>query len=476
MSAAPSPAARDEAARTTYREIVGLAVPAMASGFVYVAYHWINQWWVGRMEGRGDAPVAALSVAMFGTWAFGALSGLAGTGLNALVGRYVGAGRPAAARYVATHGLRFAAAFGALVGFVGVVLAPSLARWSHLGPDAAAMSTGYLRVFYAAGFAALTQGACDAVFRGHADTRTPFLVAVAALSINAALDPLLIFGAGPIPPLGVAGAGLASAISVTGGAAASLWMLARRGYLASARPSDDELRLDDATPIGRGPLRVIDLSVVRRVARIGVPPTLAGLSFVAIYFLLLDIVARAGGDAALAGLGVGLRGEQVAYFLGLGFSVAASSLVSRRMGAGRLADAQRCAVRAAMLASASCALWGAVLFFLAEPLAARFIEEASAVAARAYAADFYRIVAPCLMFQAWEHVLEGAFAGAGLTWPPMAVSVVLTVIRIPIANHVAVDLGWGVRGIWMVIAVTAGLRGVFIALWFARGTWKHRRV
>ena len=123
-----------------------------------------------------------------------------------------------------------------------------------------------------------------------------------------------------------------------------------------------------------------------------------------------------------------------------------------------------------------CAVWGALLFVLADPLSRLFIPEAESGVARGYAADFYRIVAPCLMFQAWEHVLEGAFSGAGLTWPPMAVSVALTVIRIPIARYVAIDLDWGVRGIWIVIAVTAALRGVCIAIWFSRGTWKHRRV
>ena len=161
--------------------------------------------------------------------------------------------------------------------------------------------------------------------------------------------------------------------------------------------------------------------------------------------------------------------------MGAGFAAAAASLVARRLGARRPDDAQRSAVRAAILASACCGVWGAILFVFADPLTDLFIEKGN-FAARAYAADFYRIVAPCLLFQAWEGVLEGAFAGAGLTWPPMAVSAALTIIRIPIAKYVAFDLDWGVRGIWIVIAVTAGLRGVAIAIWFSFGTWKHRRV
>lgn len=463
-------------APTSTREILALALPAIASGFVMLGYHWINQTWVGRLEGRGPAPVAALSVATFGTWAFGALSGLSGTGLAALVGRYVGAGREEAARYVASHGLRFAVAFGLLVGLLGVACAPLVAEATHVSGEAAAMSTGYLRIFYAAGFASLAQGAADAVFRGHGDTRTPFLVVTGTLVVNAALDPLFIFGLGPIPALGVPGAGLATAIAMTGGATASVLLLRRRGHLSTARPSDEVLRLDPTTPIARGTIPFLDASVMFRVARVGIPTVLSGLFFIGIYLFLSAVVTQAGGDAAQAGLGVGLRGEQVAGVFGMGFSMAASSLVARRLGAGRLDDAARCAVRATIAASLACGTWGAFLLLFADPLAHHFIPDPASGAARDFAADFYRVVAPCLLFQAWESVLEGAFSGAGLTWPPMAVSMALTVVRIPIARYVAFDLGGSVRAIWIVISATAALRGLFIAIWFSRGTWKHRRV
>ncbi len=473
---ASAPSVAPVAAPTTFREILALAVPAIASGFVMLAYHWVNQIWVGRLAGRGPAPVAALSVAMFGTWAFGALSGLSDSGLAALVGRYVGAGRGDAARYVAMHGVRFAVVFGLVVGCLGMACAPLVAKATNVSGEAAAMSTGYLRIFYAAGFAALTQGACVAVFRGHGDTRTPFFVVLGTLGANALLDPLFIFGLGPIPALGVAGAGLATAISLTGGATASVLLLRRQGHLSSVRPADAVLRLDPSTPIARGTIAFLDASVVLRVARVGIPTVLAGLFFVGIYLFLSAVVSQAGGDAAQAGLGAGLRGEQVSFVFGMGFSAAASSLVARRLGAGRLDDAARCAVRATIAGSLACGAWGAFLFLFAEPLAQLFIPDAASGSARAFAADFYRIVAPCLLFQAWEGVLEGAFAGAGLTWPPMAVSIALTAIRIPLARYVAFDLDGGVRAIWIVISATAALRGLCIAIWFSRGTWKHRRV
>ena len=80
------------------------------------------------------------------------------------------------------------------------------------------------------------------------------------------------------------------------------------------------------------------------------------------------------------------------------------------------------------------------------------------------------------MPQCFEVVLDGAFAGAGLTLPPMVISILISAVRIPLARWAAFDGGLGVAGIWWTIAATAALRGVVVAVWFARGTWKTRSV
>jgi Na+-driven multidrug efflux pump len=97
-------------------------------------------------------------------------------------------------------------------------------------------------------------------------------------------------------------------------------------------------------------------------------------------------------------------------------------------------------------------------------------------AARAHAIDYWRVVALCLVPQCWEVVLEGGFAGAGLTVPPMIVTMVITAARVPLAYWASHHGGYGIAGIWAVIAATAALRGVVIAAWFALGTWKKRTV
>ena len=472
-AADPGPAAGDAPARgpALRAEVLALALPALGSGLVDTAQHWVNQTWVGRL---GRDATAGLSVATFGVWGLSASLTLLGVGLGALVGRYVGAGRDRAARWVAMQGMRWAWVVAAIVAIAGFALAPLLFAVAGTGEGASRAGTGYLRIAYVGGAAFTTLVALDAVWRGRGNTRVPLRIALAVLACNAVLDPLLIFGLGPVPGLGIAGAALATVVAKAAGAVVSWRALARRGWISAARPPDDEVRLAPTTPLAPGPLPGLDLSVARRFARIGAPTAAGSLLFVVVYLLLSHVVTRAGGDAAQAGLGAGLKGEQVAYVVGIGFAAAASSLVARRMGAGRPQDASAAAWSAVRLASVGTGAWAVLLFLGREPLARLFLG-ADEVAV-AHAVDYFAIVALCLVPQCWEVVLEGAFGGAGMTIPAMTVSVLLTAARLPLSWWFAIERGGGVRAIWVVIAVTAGARGVCLALWFARGTWKTRTV
>src|SRR5205807_1505605 len=98
------------------------------------------------------------------------------------------------------------------------------------------------------------------------------------------------------------------------------------------------------------------------------------------------------------------------------FSLAASSLVARRLGAGRPEDAARAAWVATAWASAGCLVWSAGLLLMPGALADAFLPRGAATAAtRAHAVAYWRAVALCLVPQSWEVVLEGGFSGAGMT-------------------------------------------------------------
>jgi putative MATE family efflux protein len=457
-------------ARSRSRAILALALPASGSAALVLAHRAVDMAW---LRGLGDAATAALSVGMISVWLFSAMGALIGTGLTALVARYAGAKREDAAGYVAAQGLRWAVVVGIATGVVGWFVAPWIYAAAQAEPAVAEYGTAYTRVYWGGGAAVLMQLACDAVFRGHGNTRTPFVIGLFSLALNVVLDPLLIFGWGPIPALGVAGAGLAHISSFAVGVALSVRALRRRGHLRAVRPSDAALRFTDTTRLGQPGSWGLDTAVFSRMARVGIPLAATSILFNTIYLALHALAAHAGGKAAQAGLGVGHTGEGVAFVLGLGWGSAAAALVGRSLGAGRPDEAERYAWAAARQAAVLCGLWGLVLFLLDRPIAALFADGPEAVD---HASAYLRIVALCLAPQALELVLDGAFGGAGLTVPPLVIGATFSLLRIPLAALVVLAWGMGPAAIWVIISATAAARGIACALWFARGTWKTRTV
>ena len=117
-------------------------------------------------------------------------------------------------------------------------------------------------------------------------------------------------------------------------------------------------------------------------------------------------------------------------------------------------------------------IWGLFLLVLPEP-AIRWLSSSDLAAA--HATDYCRIVAVSVAFTAIEIILEGAFSGAGDTRPALFLTMPLTVARIPVAMFCTRVLGMGVAGVFWALTWTSVLRGLALALWFARGRWVHGR-
>jgi putative MATE family efflux protein len=251
------------------------------------------------------------------------------------------------------------------------------------------------------------------VFQGSGDIRTPFWILGGSLLVNAALDPLLVFGWGPVPAMGLGGAALATVASQALGAVPGIALLARRRMIA----------------LGRPPLGLRSLSILR----IGVPSFLEGFLFCVVYVVLVRLLVPYG-VPALAALGVGHRLEGIGYMFALGFARASAALVGQNLGAGRPARAARGAWLAAGVASAFALLMTAAFLAVPHALVALFVPEAGTVA-------------------------EGG-----------------TYLRIVAISLLATEMGMGASGIYWAISATTVLKGILMAAWFLLGRWREARV
>jgi len=411
----------------------------------------VDAFWVGKL---GTDALGGMTASAFLVWCFHSGGQLVGTGVNALVARRVGEQSAELARQAGAHGLILALFAAALVMALGLPLQDPVLRSLGLPDGVVQAGVAYLTpILYGFPWITLWYGV-DAIFRGSGDTRSPMLILGISLLFNAVLDPIFIFGAGPVPAMGIAGAGWATILAHAMGVCIGLWWLRRR----DVRPSLEGERLDPRT--------------FAALLRIGTPIGVTTLLFSLIYLALTPIIASMG-SSAVAAIGVGHRLEGVTYFSCMGFSTAAATLVGQYLGAGKPGQAARAAWTTTGLSSGLLAFIALIFVLFAPQLMSLFSSDPEVIAQGAL---YLRIVAVFDVAMAPELVLEGAFSGAGNSMPPMLVGVPLTAARIPMAHFFARNLGWGAAGIWISIGGSTLLKGLAMVAWFSTGSWKRVKV
>ena len=429
------------------RAIFKLAWPAMTSMMLVNVFNLVDAFWVGRL---GTDALGGMTASAFLVWCLFSVSQVLEYGVNAVVARRVGQGNPTGAGLVSGHGVVLALVLAVLVA--GGVLPFQRQLFAALGisPAVLAASVDYMTpVLW--GFPTISLWfAVEATFRGSGDTRTPMMVLAATLTLNAVLDPLLIFGGGPVPAMGIAGAAWATVVSHAVGDALLLWLLLKR----PVRPH-----------LGAG----LSGEVFWSIMRVGAPIAVTSLLFSVIYLFLTPIIASYG-SAPVAAIGVGHRIEGLVFFTCMGFSAAASTLVGQYLGARNPELAERAAWMTTWTAVLTVAVQAALFYAFAPQIFAVFTDDPEVIS---HGTDYLRVIALFEVGLVGELVLEGAFSGAGNSMPSMIIGVPLTAARVPGAYLLAQHFNLGVRGVWWAIGVTTLLKGVATGCWFRLNNWKR---
>ncbi len=293
----------------------------MAIGILAVlGFNLVDTWFVGLL---GTEPLAAISftfpvVAVLGNLAMGI-----GVGTTSLISRTIGEAHPERVRRYATDALTLAVATVVVGATIGYFTIDPLFRL--LGaPDAMLPLIGsYMRVWYLGMVFLVVPMVGMSVIRATGDTRTPAVVMVIAGVLNGVLDPVLIFGLGPIPALGLTGAALATVISRAFTLAIAIYVLAvqqrllcnplvsLRALLASWRP-------------------LITVALPAAGANLTVPVTVA----------ILTALIAIHGEEAVAAFGAASRVEIVALIPLLALASGMAPLVGQNWGAKRLGRVQ----------------------------------------------------------------------------------------------------------------------------------------
>jgi len=297
----------------------------------------------------------------------------------------------------------------------------------------------------------------NAIFRGAGHGVIAMRVLWLANAINIVLGPRLIFEDRPFPGLGVVGAAVATNIGRGTGALYAISRLIRRG--ARVRVVRHHFRLDPA--------------LMWQMIRLSGSGTFQILVGSASWIGLVRVISSFG-SAALAGYTIGMRVVMFALLPSWGLSNAGATMVGQALGARKPDRAER-----AVWIAGRYNLWflggvGVLFVALAGPIVSLFTSDP---AVASYAVGCLRIVALGFPFYAYGMVLTSAFNGAGDTWTPTWINLlVFWLLEIPIAYVLAVWLQTGPRGAFIAITLAYSTLALVSAWLFRKGWWKTKRV
>jgi len=436
------------------KSIFYLAGPAVGTMFLETAFSLANIFWVGKL---GAVSLAAVISSTILIWIIYSLTATISVGTVALIARSMGAKDLGQASAVSRQAYIFSILFGLTLSILGVLFSRLAFILMGTEPDVTQLGVRYLRIIFSGSVFFFLIDVFAATFRASGDTKTPMLVILGSVGLNIILDPFLIFGWGPFPRLETQGAAIASIISQGLGSLLFIILISRGklGFKFSLLPKLE-----------------LDFSMIWRILRIGIPASIAWITFTIVYLFLNKIVALFGTEA-IAALGIGNRMESVSFLTCFGFSIAASTLVGQNLGADKPERSARCAWQTAGIVVLITAFVGTMFFSFPRQIASFFISDPKVIQ---MGIGYLRILALSQIFMALEIVFEGAFGGAGNTIPPMLVSIPGSLARIPLAYLLAVHWGIGINGVWWAITITSIAKGIVLTYWFSRGKWKTKRI
>ncbi len=413
-----------------------MAIPQISGVLGLILYNLVDTYYVGRL---GRDQLAAMSFTFPVVMVVGALAQGLGQGASAVISRTIGEGDNESTKRLATHAMLMALVLVFSIATVGVLTIDPLFRLLGARDDILPYIRDYMEVWYPAVMFIIMTMVGNHILRSTGEVRLPAYIMLIAAGLNALLDPLLIFGLGPFPALGIRGAAVATAIARSLTLVVSLGLLFFREkliYLGRGMFSKGWQSFRDimviAAPIS-GTRLIVPLGagvVTRLVAQYGTP--------------------------AVAGYGVAHRMEVFALSFVNSLSVVVGPFIGQNMGAGR-----NDRVKEAFAASTKfCFLVGfasfGVFLVIPEPIVRIFNQDPQVVAA---ASLYVRVVSAAYAFQG---IFMVSTAGLNVLRKPMVAAALglIQMFGLTIPLGIVLDRFFGLPGLFGAISASYVISGL----------------
>jgi putative MATE family efflux protein len=378
-------------------------------------------------------------------------------GATAMVARRVGEQDIPGAAKAGVQAIYLATSVSILVSIIGLFFSKEILGLMGASESVIASGSGYTRWMLGGNITVMLIFLINAIFRGAGDASLAMRVLILSNALNIILDPIFIFGFGPIPAFGVEGAAIATNIGRGTGVLYQVYHLVKGKGLIKIHKEN----------------MAIDLGLIWRLIKVSAGGTIQFIIASASWIFLVRIVSTFG-SAALAGYTIAIRVIVFAILPAWGMANASATLVGQNLGAGQPERAEKSVWRTGFFNMLFLACITVLFFTLAETIVRLFTTD---LVVLKYAVQCLQIVSVGYIFYAYGMVVAQSFNGAGDTRTPTILNFfAFWMFQIPLAYALSITFEFGTAGVyWAIVIAESALALVSIYI-FKQGKWKAVKI
>ncbi|HBF5236741.1 TPA: MATE family efflux transporter [Clostridioides difficile] len=421
-------------------KLLKLSLPIMGTSFIQMGYNMIDMIWVGK---AGSKAVAAVGTAGFFPWLAMAFIMISKVGGEIKVAQSIGANNISTTKSYMKSAIEINIILAIIYTISLIVLNKQLIGFFRLGDlEVITMSRQYLIIVALGMVFYFINPVFTAIFNGLGNSKTPFRINTVGLITNIILDPILIFGWGFAPKLGVTGAAIATVFAQIVVTTCFIYIIVK------SKEEYFKLRL----------FKEIETKYYKVLYKLGLPIAIQSGMFT-VFSMLLGVIVASWGPVAVAVQKVGSQIEAISWMTAEGLSVALGSFVGQNYGAKKYSRINKGCKIAITVSSVLGIITTLVLVFAGESIFSIFIDESEAIEKGAV---YLKILGYSQFFMCLEIITTGAFKGLGRTYIPSIIITILTGARVPLAYFISRPEMLGLNGVWWSITLSSILKGILM--------------
>lgn len=437
------------------KALIYLAGPIMLANLLQATYQLTDSFWVGRLGEKAVAAIAVSIPIVFLLTSLGVGFAIAG---STFVAQYFGAKNQKMVNHAATQTMIMIIFISTLLSIIGFLFSDTILRIMNVPQDIAPIANSYMRIV----FLSLLPNFCfmmfQSIMRSIGKPKIPLYIVLLSVIINFFIDPILMFGYGPIPRLEVMGTAYATMGTQTIAALIGLLILFSGKY-------GIHLKIKGFKP---------DWIFIKKSFWIGLPASIEQ-STRSLGMVVMTSIISGFGTMAVASYGAGSNIIQLVIIISIGLAISTSALAGQNIGAGKIDRAEKTTYLSIKLSFIGLSIIGIIIFLLAPNLIKFFIPNNTDIIREA--SYFLKIVAFSFGLIGIQMSVNAVLQASGNTLTSMFLTLSSQwLIQLPLAFFMSRFTELGLSGVWLAFPITNIIMTFISIIIFKSGNWKNKKI